>query len=139
VSERPLALVIEDDEGASDLMKAVLEREGWAVEQVYDGKSGIDKAVELKPKLVVVDLMLPRMHGFEVCERLREMESRESLKILVASSKSYAQDIDGALEAGADAYFTKPVDIDALAAKVRELMSGNGHTPSGPKDSHPQS
>lgn len=116
-------LVIEDDEGASDLAKAVLESAGYEVILAADGKVGVKTALARKPDLVLVDLMLPGMHGFAVCEKLRSEASLSGLRIMVVTSKAYTQDMDSAADAGADGYVTKPYKPDDLVAKVRMLLS----------------
>jgi len=119
-------LVIEDDEGAADLMLAILRKEGLDVEYSSDGKSGYEKAKIKTPDLVIVDLMLPRMHGYEVIERLREDAKFKDIPILVVSSKSYTQDQEGALDAGATEFLTKPYDIDKFSVLVKKLLGGAG-------------
>ncbi len=118
-------LVIEDDEGAADLMLAILRKEGLNVEYAPDGKLGVDKAQVQIPDLVIVDLMLPRMHGYEVIERLREDDKFKGLPILVVTSKSYTQDLEGAKVAGATEYLTKPYDIDKFTEMVKKLLKGH--------------
>lgn len=117
-------LVIEDDEGAADLMLAILRKEGLAVEYSSDGRDGYEKAKVQTPDLVIVDLMLPRMHGYEVIERLREDAKFKDIPILVVSSKSYTQDQEGALDAGATEFLTKPYDIDKFSGLVKKLLGG---------------
>lgn len=121
-------------------MLTILRKEGLAVEYSADGKDGFNKAQVNIPDLVIVDLMLPRMHGYEVIERLREDKQFSGIPILVVTSKSYTQDLDGAKAAGATEYLTKPYDIDKFTEIVRKLLKGgNGHrvadsepTPSSP-------
>jgi len=117
-------LVIEDDEGAADLMLAILRKEGLSVDHSADGKDGVEKARVQLPDLVIVDLMLPRMHGFEVIERLREDARFKGMPILVVTAKSYTQDLEGAKDAGATEYMTKPYDIDKFSETVKKLLGG---------------
>jgi DNA-binding response OmpR family regulator len=132
-------LVIEDDEGAADLMLALLRKEGLSVEHTEDGKSGIERARVQTPDLVIVDLMLPKMHGFEVIEHLREEEQFKGLPILVVSSKSFLQDVEGAKEVGATEFITKPYDIDKFSDTVRRLLAGKASGEAGDGKANPQS
>ncbi len=135
-------IIIEDDQGASDLAQAILEREGYEIEVVEDGETGIKRIQESKPALALVDLMLPSIHGYEVIERLRNDKALDNLRILVCSSKPFTQDIDGALDAGADAYITKPYKMEDLAAQVKKLLeTGEADRPAGlpEKPSSPES
>jgi DNA-binding response OmpR family regulator len=121
-------LIIEDDEGAADLAKAVLTQDGFSVLVAEDGKKGLALAREHKPALALVDLMLPGMHGFTVCERLRSELGDAAPRILVVTSKAYTQDVDSAKDAGADSFLTKPYQPDELVARVHALIDGQSET-----------
>jgi len=105
-------------------MLAILRKEGLSVDHSTDGKDGVEKARVQLPDLVIVDLMLPRMHGFEVIERLREDARFKGMPILVVTAKSYTQDLEGAKDAGATEYMTKPYDIDKFSETVKKLLGG---------------
>jgi len=105
-------------------MLAILRKEGLSVDHSADGKDGVEKARVQLPDLVIVDLMLPRMHGFEVIERLREDARFKGMPILVVTAKSYTQDLEGAKDAGATEYMTKPYDIDKFSETVKKLLGG---------------
>ena len=107
-------LVIEDDPAISDYAVLVLKKRNFEVEKASDGYSGVEAAKTFKPDVVVLDLMMPGMHGYEVCETLRRDKSLNGLKILITSSKSYAADMETARNAGADAYLTKPYRAEEL-------------------------
>jgi phosphoribosyl 1,2-cyclic phosphodiesterase/CheY-like chemotaxis protein len=134
-------LVIEDDEALNEYAVRALKKADYEVERAYDGQEGIEKALAFKPDCVVVDLMMPGMHGIEVCERLRREETTANVRILVASAKGYQQDVDAATHAGADAYLRKPYRTEALQEKVAELLAAelpvrNGRRRRG-EDEHP--
>ncbi|MFH2202151.1 MAG: response regulator transcription factor [Elusimicrobiota bacterium] len=125
-------LIIEDDEAAAKLATMILEREGYDIAVAEDGNQGIKRAAEFKPDLALVDLMLPSIHGFAVIEKLRENKELAGLRIMVCSSKTFTQDIDGAMDAGADDYITKPYKMEALSAKVKKLLeTGEADLPIG--------
>jgi len=121
------ALVIDDDPDLVAVAKAYLENFGMNVVTANDGKAGIEKALEVRPGLVLVDLMMPNMHGWQVCERLRAEPSLEGLRILVVSSKSFQSDIDQAKHAGADDYLRKPYMKEQLYEKLRALLGSDFH------------
>jgi phosphoribosyl 1,2-cyclic phosphodiesterase len=77
-----------------------------------------------RPDLVILDLLMPKMHGFEVCKKIREDERLKETKVLISSSKSYVHDINTAKDAGADMYIVKPFEVESLIGKVEELIGG---------------
>jgi CheY-like chemotaxis protein len=109
-------LVIEDDPGMADYLAFVLEEQGFTVLRAPDGPEGIDLALQHRPPVVVCDLLMGRMHGFEVLERLRP-ELRGSVFVVV-SSKAYKPDMDRARALGADAYLVKPVTPEELLGAI---------------------
>jgi DNA-binding response OmpR family regulator len=86
------------------------------------GKEGCAKARSSKPDLVVLDLLMPDMHGFDVCQILKKDPSLRGTKILISSAKGYAVDKKAALRLGADGFLTKPYSLDALVDTVKQLV-----------------
>ncbi|MFH1724361.1 MAG: response regulator [Elusimicrobiota bacterium] len=125
-------MVIDDDEHTAALAADYLEMAGFEAFQAPDGKAGVEKALRLKPELVLVDLMMPKMHGWQVCERLRAEESTKGIRILVTSSKTFPADIALAMSAGADAYLKKPYLCKDLFDKLREILGPEVIAPEGP-------
>ena len=117
-------LVIEDDPVALRLVRYALEHEGYQAITAANGREGLKKAREENPDLVVLDIMLPGLDGFEVCHRLKAEPQTARLPILMLSAK--AQDIDQAtgLKVGADAYLIKPAAPSAILSKIQALLSG---------------
>lgn len=121
-------LVIDDDEGLQDTIAVMLEQEGFRVAQALDGKSGYEKALTLKPDLLVVDLRLPGMNGMEICKQLRA--SQIQIPIIVLSAVGEEVDKVLLLEIGADDYVTKPFGRRELLARMRAVLrrsSDNAH------------
>jgi phosphoribosyl 1,2-cyclic phosphodiesterase/CheY-like chemotaxis protein len=116
-------LVVDDDPEMRQLLQDVL-RPNFEVRTAEDGAAGLAALKAERPDLVILDLLMPRMHGFEVVQRIRKDDSLRGLKVLISSSKSYAADQETARKAGADDYITKPYDIGALLGKVQELVGG---------------
>jgi len=113
-------LVIDDDESLRDTIGVMLERENFLPILAADGKSGLEKAVSLKPQLMLVDLRLPEMSGVEVCKRLRA--DRIQTPIIVLSAIGDEMDKVLLLEVGADDYIVKPFGTRELLARIRALL-----------------
>jgi DNA-binding response OmpR family regulator len=116
-------LVIEDDHATSRLMKLQLGREGFSVLLAPNGFQGLKMARADSPDLILLDLMLPGMDGFEVLNRLRADSQTADVKVVIVSAKSRPADKDIAARIGADAYLVKPYEPQELIALVRSLVS----------------
>ena len=117
--EQALILVVEDDEELRTLLAFNLERHGYRVAQAEDGVAGLELARELGPDLVILDLMLPKLDGRQVCRQLRA-ESDTPVMMLTALDKEI--DVVNGLDAGADDYVTKPFALRELLARVKALL-----------------
>jgi len=95
---------------------------GFTILEADNGLDGLAIAEAEKPELILLDLIMPGMHGFAVCKQLRQNPVFNKTTIIIASSKSYKPDIDKALELGADAYVIKPVEFDELFQIANEKM-----------------
>lgn len=112
-------LVIDDEKSIADLISYAFKKENYSVETAYDGEEALDKIRSFKPHVVIIDVMMPKMNGFEVCRRL---DNRENLGIVMLTSKSDIVDKVLGLELGADDYITKPFDIREIIARVKSLL-----------------
>ena len=117
-------LIIEDDPIALELIEYTLQQEGYETLTALNGVEGLAKARDEKPDLVVLDVMLPGLDGFEVCHRLRAESETARLPILMLSAKAREVDIDTGCRMGADIYLAKPMDPSALVVQVRTLLEG---------------
>lgn len=131
--EAPLSkksvLVVEDEENLLEALRYNLEREGYQVHTAADGGDGLELARKLNPSLVLLDIMLPTLDGFEVCRILR----RESeVPILILTAKGEEVDRVVGLELGADDYITKPFSIRELVARVRNTLRRAQYLDAGP-------
>jgi len=113
-------LLVEDEESIADLVRLYLERDGFRVVWRTDGRSGLAAVDTERPRLVLLDLMLPGMDGFEVTRALREKGGR--MPIIVVTAREEEADRVLGLELGADDYVTKPVVASELAARIRALL-----------------
>ena len=112
-------LIVEDDPDAVRLVELYLQRDGHKVLTALDGAEGLRLAREAKPDLVVLDLMLPGMNGFEVCRALRE---ESDVAVVMLTARVEEQDRLAGLDLGADDYVTKPFSPRELAARVRAVL-----------------
>ena len=110
-------LIVEDEQNIVDILSFNLEREGYDTLEAYDGNTGLQLALEQNPDLVLLDLMLPGMDGFEVCRRIRETGS--AVPILMLTAREEETDKVLGLELGADDYITKPFGMRELRARVK--------------------
>jgi len=117
---RELILLVDDEPNIVELARMYLEREGFCVHSVGDGNAALDAAKNIKPALIVLDLMLPGIDGFEVCKRLRS-EGNQVPIIMVTARDDDIDKILG-LELGADDYLTKPFNPRELVARVKAIL-----------------
>ena len=115
-------LFIEDDPNIRTALRLSLEDEGYRVEEAPDGESGIRLFSQIRPDLVLLDLRLPDMSGFEVCRSLRRVST---VPIIIVTAQTDTHDLVVGLEAGADDYVTKPVNTKELAARIRASIRRN--------------
>ncbi|MCI3028592.1 response regulator YycF [Desemzia sp. C1] len=109
-------LVVDDEKPISDIIKFNLTKEGYDVYTAYDGEEAVEKAEEIVPDLIVLDLMLPKMDGLEVC---REVRKKHDMPIIMVTAKDAEIDKVLGLELGADDYVTKPFSNRELVARVK--------------------
>ena len=124
--KRVLVLVVDDDDGIVEFIANRLKSASYDVLTALNGRDGFQIASETKPDVIILDLMMPDMHGFEVCQKIREDEALKGVKIIISSGKSYAVDIKSAMRLGADAYLTKPYTAETLLKTVKEAVESQG-------------
>lgn len=116
---KDLILVVDDEKNIAELICAYLEKDGFAVNSAGDGQEALRKANDLKPALIILDLMLPEADGWEVCRRIR---ATSQVPIIMLTARSDDVDKIVGLELGADDYLTKPFNPRELAARVRTIL-----------------
>ena len=112
-------LIVEDDRNIAELLQMYLEKEGYAVTVAADGGQGLAKFRAIKPDLVLLDLNLPEVSGFQIC---RDIKQRSALPVLVLTSRDQLRDEVHALELGADEYLTKPYRKERLLARIGNVL-----------------
>ena len=117
-------LLVEDEVALSNAVKKILEQRGFFVDAVYDGRSAVDYATGMDYNLIILDVMLPKMDGFEVLRTLRSQSIHAP--ILMLTARSTVPDKVAGLNGGADDYMTKPFDTEELLARVNALTRRTG-------------
>jgi twitching motility two-component system response regulator PilG len=125
---RKRILVAEDEESLLKLQTIFLTSRGYEVEGVTDGFAAIDAVQRQLPDLILLDIMLPGLDGFEVCHRIKENQAGRNIPVVMLTAKKGAADREKGLAAGAAAYITKPFRTSEVLALVEKLLvSSNGH------------
>jgi DNA-binding response OmpR family regulator len=122
MSDKPLILVIDDEPYILRSLSYLLTREGYPVETASNGEEGLARVRALRPPLVFLDIMMPRMDGYEVCEQIKQDPALAATYVIMLSAKGQQIDRERGLLGGADEYMTKPFSPREIAKRVRELL-----------------
>jgi class 3 adenylate cyclase len=115
-------LVVDDNETNRDILVTRLEKHGYQTLQAADGEEALASAKQHLPDLLVLDVEMPKLDGFEVCRRLKNDPAMPYIPIILCTARAASQDVVAGLDAGADEYLTKPIDQAALVARVRSML-----------------
>lgn len=118
-------LLVEDNEMNRDMLSRRLIRKGYVVDMAVDGAQGVEKAIELKPDLILMDMSLPVIDGWEATRQVRANSQIANIPVIALTAHAMAEDREKALAAGCDDYDTKPVDLDRLVGKIENLLEQN--------------
>lgn len=137
----PVALVVDDDPDLRGVVVYMLERVGFEVHVESDGEAGLKLAMDVRPDVVLLDWMMPRMSGVEVCRSLRSDPDLMSIAVILLTAKAQQSDVQLGLDAGADDYIVKPFSPRELINRVQGVLVGRGSDASrsideGPKRVH---
>lgn len=119
---KPLVVVVEDDLSINELIRYNLEREGFSAEGVYNGLDAVRIIEQKQPQLVLLDIMLPGMDGFEVCRRLKNGAKTRMIPVVMITARGSEADVIQGLQIGADDYVVKPFSPKVLVARVRAVL-----------------
>jgi class 3 adenylate cyclase/CheY-like chemotaxis protein len=122
VTTPPRVLIVDDDPMNRDILQTLLASQRFVILTAVDGEEGLAVAREQHPDLILLDVMMPKMDGIEVCRRLRSDPALPFTPIIMVTARGDSKDIVAGLEVGADEYLTKPVDPDALVARVKSML-----------------
>ena len=126
---KPKVLIIDDDPSHRRLAQVVFERGGFEVSIANDGSDGVRQALIKTPDVIILDLVMEGLHGFEVCKMLRANSNLQHTAIIVTSGKSYKADIDKAIQLGADSYIVKPFLPKELLEIATQYMNKRAGQP----------
>jgi adenylate cyclase len=115
-------LVVDDNETNRDILITRLEKHGYQLLQAADGEEALASAAQHGPDLILLDVEMPKLDGFEVCRRLKNDPAMPFIPIILVTARAASQDVVAGLDAGADEYLTKPIDQAALVARVRSML-----------------
>jgi CheY-like chemotaxis protein len=122
VSARKKILLVDDSSTALLLARMVLQGMAYDVVTARDGLEGLEKAIQLKPDLILLDVMMPRMDGIEACKRLRDEPSTANIPIIMVTTRGEEGIAEASYAYGCNEFVTKPVDAAELLAKVRNCL-----------------
>lgn len=116
-------LIVDDEPNIVISLEFLMQQSGYEVDIARDGEEALQKIASFEPDLVLLDIMLPQLNGFEVCQRIRENKQWNQLKIIMLSAKGREIDVSKGIALGADAYITKPFSTKDLISKVQLLLA----------------
>lgn len=115
-------LIADDNHQNCELLDAYLADEGYEIAMSHDGQQTLDKVASWHPDLILLDIMMPKLSGYEVCQRLKKDEPTSKIPILMVTALNETGDIEKAVAAGCDDFLTKPVNHLELKTRVRSLL-----------------
>src|SRR5580658_6244209 len=121
-------LIVEDNEMNRDMLSRRLERKGYSITMAVDGGAGVEKAIEEVPNLILMDMSLPVLDGWEATRRVKANPITQRIPVIALTAHAMTGDRDKAMEAGCDDYDTKPIDLPRLLDKIDCLLNGKRTT-----------
>ncbi len=115
-------LIVDDEEDLVFFLKLRLEKSGYQVITAFDGQTGFEVARKEKPDLIILDLLLPEIDGFWVCDMLKKDARYSKIPVIILSAKAEEANINLGKKCGADEYMTKPFEFNKLLSKIEELI-----------------
>ena len=122
MSRSKTILIVDDEPNIVISLEFLLEREGWRVQIARDGQEALDALARELPDLVLLDVMLPRVSGYDVCQRMRENPAWRGVRVLMLTAKGREVEVTKGLALGADGYVTKPFSTEERLARIRGLL-----------------
>jgi two-component system, OmpR family, phosphate regulon response regulator PhoB len=119
----PRVLVVEDEDTIATALEFLITREGYGHDRVASGADALPRIRETRPDLVLLDVMLPEVSGYEICKRIRTDRALDGMKVLMMTARGSAMERKKGMELGADGFIAKPFELQALRAEVRRLLA----------------
>ncbi len=132
-------LIVDDEPFTVDMLQTFLQINGYETVGALNGEDGLVMVKVEQPEIVILDLMLPDIEGYEVCERIRNYPASMNLPVLILSARSDAASKERARAAGADGYLVKPVQFPELLSELNRLLSVKRNAPMTPPEPYPAS
>ena len=123
MEQKKTVLIVEDEKNIVDIIRFNLQRTGYDTLEAYDGEAGLAMAREKKPDLILLDVMMPKMMGFDVCRALRE--EGDNVPVIILTAREEEEDKILGLEIGADDYITKPFNMEVLKLRINKIIEMN--------------
>jgi DNA-binding response OmpR family regulator len=123
----PRILIADDTPQAVELLEAYLSEQGYDLQTAADGEQTLRLAVEWRPDLILLDVMMPRISGFELCKRLRAHPATRDVAVIMVTALDQPSDFDRAVDAGTDDFLSKPIKKADLLRRVRSLLESRRH------------
>jgi two-component system cell cycle response regulator DivK len=117
-------LVVDDNNDSRELVVKVLKNQGYEMIEAIDGEDALEKAVSEKPDLILMDISIPKINGYEVTKRLKSIEEVKKIPVVALTAHAMRGDRAKALEAGCEGYISKPINVRELPAQVKSYMRG---------------
>jgi two-component system alkaline phosphatase synthesis response regulator PhoP len=117
-------LTVDDDRTVTTLVKSYLEKNGFEVAQKNEASEGLEYAMTRKPDLIILDVMMPIINGFNFCRLMKAEEDTKDIPIILLTSRNKLKDVEIGMEMGAEAYLIKPLNIDELLKAIKVVESG---------------
>lgn len=122
----PVILVAEDEKDIRELIVFTLQLDGFTVYEVPNGQEAVDKALEIGPDLILMDVRMPKMTGYEACKLLKSKEKTKDVPVVFLSAKGQEAEVNTGLDLGAEEYFLKPFAPDELSERVNRILTKYG-------------
>lgn len=122
VSDLKRILIVDDEDDIAFVLAQMIKSKGYEVERVSDGQTALDNINESAPDLIVLDVMMPGLNGYEVCRSLKESSQLKDIPVIMLTAKAQKSDITWGEEAGADLYITKPFENQEVIAAIKKLL-----------------
>jgi two-component system, OmpR family, phosphate regulon response regulator PhoB len=122
-ARRPVVLVVEDEDNIATALEFVVLREGYGHDRVASGAAALPRIRDTRPDLVLLDVMLPEVSGYDICEGIRADPALARVKVLMMTARGSAVERKRGMELGADGFISKPFELGDLRAEVRRLLS----------------
>jgi DNA-binding response OmpR family regulator len=115
-------LVVDDEKDICDIMKRILEKEGYEVFEAYNGQEALSKVFEISPDMIIIDVQMPGKNGFEVCREIRKDPIYKELPVLMLTVRNSKEDRIQGFTSGVDEYMVKPFDMNEITARIKVVL-----------------